>query len=446
MNRNILFIILVAFLSGSCKKYLDKKSDRNLVTELNVEQAQGLLDASHRMNQFIPNLGEASADDYFMNTARYNATSERAREAYLWGEEIVFEGTPNAWNDGYVPVYNSNLALEQLQKNSRNLQNEAAYDNVKGSALYFRSRCFLDNVLIWAKAYDRNTAYTDLGIPLRLSSDFTQKSVRATLQAVYDRVVEDLKLAAPLLPVTPQIVTRPSKPAAFALLSRTYLAMRDYENALKYADSCLRLKSTLLDYNQVNAALPYPFPLYNSEVIVHYNLFSPLDFDFGVDSNLYASYEANDLRKTLFFSRNNNNAYTFRGSYAGHPDKFVGMATDEMYLTRAECYARTGKVTEAMNDLNTLLVKRYKTGTFTPLTAANPQAALAKILLERRKQLLFRNVRWMDIKRLNKEGANITIRRFINNQLYELPPNDPRYALPLPRFIIDLTGMPQNPR
>jgi len=60
---------------------------------------------------------------------------------------------------------------------------------------------------------------------------------------------------------------------------------------------------------------------------------------------------------------------------------------------------------EAMFELNALLSKRWTTGTFTNLEATDPAQALNIILLERRKELLFRGLRWIDIKRFNKEGA-----------------------------------------
>jgi tetratricopeptide (TPR) repeat protein len=301
-------------------------------------------------------------------------------------------------------------------------------------------------VIIWAKAYDRSTAASDLGIPLRLNSDFNEPSVRASVQAVYDKIIGDLEQAIRLLPVAPEHVMRPSRPAAYALLSRTYLAMREYDKAGKYADSCLQLKNTLIDYNTLNSSANFPISMFNSEVIAHHSLSTSSLFGKTMDSSLYRSYAANDLRKTIFFRSNGDGSYAFKGSYYGSAILFSGLATDEMYLTRAECFARAGNTTAALNDLNALLVKRYKSGTFVPVTAVDSQDALNKILIERRKELVHRNLRWMDVKRLNKEGANITIRRMINNKLYELPPNDPRYALPLPGYIVSITGMPQNPR
>jgi starch-binding outer membrane protein, SusD/RagB family len=57
---------------------------------------------------------------------------------------------------------------------------------------------------------------------------------------------------------------------------------------------------------------------------------------------------------------------------------------------------------------------------------------------------LMRGIRWIDIKRLNKEGKNIIPKRLIDGQTYLLPLESSYYALPLPQDILNLTGMPQN--
>jgi tetratricopeptide (TPR) repeat protein len=439
-------LILAALAMGSCKKYLELKPNKKLLTNPTVEQVQGLLDHNDRMNRGV-GADELSADDYYLTTDAYNAlTYLPGKAAYLWEEELMFDIFPNDWTTSYDAIYYANTALELLEKIPRNNLNAVAYDNAKGGALFFRSRWFLENVITWAKAYDRNTAASDLGIPLRLNSDFNEPSVRASVKEVYERIIADMEQAARLLPVTPDHVMRPSRPAAYAILSRTYLAMREYDKAGKYADSCLQLKSTLIDYNTLNSAANFPISMFNSEVIMHYNHGSLAQMSRTTDSNLYRSYAANDLRKTIFFRSNGDGTYGFKGHYTGSATHLGGPATDEMYLTRAECFARAGNTTAALNDLNALLVKRHKSGTFVPVTAQSSQDALNKILVERRKELMLRGLRWMDIKRLNKEGANISIKRIINNTVYELPPNDPRFALPLPGYIVALTGMPQNPR
>jgi len=252
-----------------------------------------------------------------------------------------------------------------------------------------------------------------------------------------------------LLPVKPLTPERASKPAAFAMLARVYLNMREYTKAGLYADSCLQLYNTLLDYNKLKSASSFPFPKFNAEVIYDSQLGNGSTLTntrARIDTVLYLSYAANDLRKSLFFKAGTNGSHVFRGSYEGSAPLFSGVATDEVYLMRAECYARSGNVPLAMADLNKVLVNRFVSGTFVPYTAATGNDALAQVLAERRKELLMRGVRWNDLKRLNKEGANITLVRNVNGQTYTLPPNDPRYAVAIPDDIVLLTGMPQNPR
>jgi hypothetical protein len=207
-----------------------------------------------------------------------------------------------------------------------------------------------------------------------------------------------------------------------------------------------------LDYNTLNAAAAYPIPAFNKEVIYEATLSDdPLFNVVFVDSNLYKSYDLNDLRKKLFFKMNTSGQATFSGNYTGGTAStlskaFGGIATDEVYLTRAECNARTGNITAAMNDLNSVMSKRWKTGTFVPFTATGTTEALTHILRERRKETLFRGLRWLDLRRLNSEGANITLTRNLNGEVYTLAPNDPRYVLPIPPDVISMTKMTQNER
>ena len=227
--------------------------------------------------------------------------------------------------------------------------------------------------------------------------------------------------------------------------------MGNYDSCLHYAERSLSLNNTIVDFNTLNANATFPFaPRYsNKEILFESNLSSGALLTTSrlrIDSTLYRSYEPNDLRKTVFFRNNNNGSFGFKGSYTGSASHFDGYAVDEVLLMKAECEARKNNITEAMNTLNTLLIKRWKTNTFIPYTAATKEEAMNKILVERRKELLFRGVRWMDIKRLNREGAQIALTRVLGNTTFQLLPGDPRFALPIPELVIELTGMVQNPR
>jgi hypothetical protein len=70
-----------------------------------------------------------------------------------------------------------------------------------------------------------------------------------------------------------------------------------------------------------------------------------------------------------------------------------------------------------------------------------------KILTERRKELIFRGLRWPDLRRLNKDGAGVSVTRKLDGQTYTLTPNSLKYTWLIPQQVIDFNpGMPQNPR
>src|SRR5690606_27912269 len=112
-------------------------------------------------------------------------------------------------------------------------------------------------------------------------------------------------------------------------------------------------------------------------------------------------YDDNDLRRDLFF-RTFNDAPVFVGTYSGMGFPFTGFALDEIILILAECEARTGSLKEALAYLNALKRKRYLPDT-EDFDADMLDAIMREVVLERRRQLLFRGVWWEYIRRLNKK-------------------------------------------
>jgi len=113
-------------------------------------------------------------------------------------------------------------------------------------------------------------------------------------------------------------------------------------------------------------------------------------------------------------------------------------------LIRAECYARSGNISGAMTDLNTLLRKRWD-NTYVDLSATDADDALNKVIIERRKELLMRGQRWTDLRRLNKESTFATI-QIRSDQNVTLLPNDSRYVLLIPSEVIQNSNIAQNTR
>lgn len=454
----ILIIMLLGFISCQ-KEFLEEKPDSRLTIPGTLEDFQYLLDNSNTtvsspMSK-TPELGELSSDDYYLQKSRFDIIGTKARNAYIWASDIYEgQGVVFDWNDCYQQVFVANIVLEGLEKMSDAEKTSAEWKRIKGSALFIRAYAFFNLAVVFSTTYDSASASQDLGIPLRLESDINPVSVRASVKETYDQIIKDLSDARGLLfnNVDFENPNRPSRPAVFALLSRVHLSIRSYKSALEYSDSCLAKHNKLIDYNTLSTTLVTPFVKLHDEAIYQSRLsnsgdvFLSSNTDVNIDSSLYKSYATNDLRKIIFFRLNTSGIPYRKNGYSATSVLFTGLATDEILLIRAECYARNGNIINALKDLNDLLIKRWKKGTFTSIDSNNPNEVLSIIQTERRKELVFRGIRWSDLKRYNKEGANIILKRVIGGQEYILLPNDKKYVLPIPPDEIAISKIPQNIR
>jgi len=446
-KRGIALLACLLIFTVSCKKYLDAKTDKQLVIPTSLSDAQALIDFYDQMNGFYPSLGNESDDDFYLLPNYFSSLNVNSRNHYTWAQEALDE---TDWTYMYQVVLNANIAMETVDKLPSATKNSSAGKAVKGEAYFFRANAFYQLAEYYAVPYNKSTAGNLFGIPLRLSSDATPVSTRASLAETWQQIIADFKASASLLPDVNAPLSRPSKVAAYAGLARAYLDMGEYDLSGKYADSALQLHSDLINYNTLDSASLYPFERYNAEVI--FTSFTQLTgmhllTNYRVDTFLYASFDSNDLRRSLFFTSNGPGTVGFRGSYDGTQTIFNGMASDELYLIRAECYARLGDKDNAMDELNKLLITRWATGTFIPYTAATADEALNIILAERQKELILRGSRWFDLRRLNQDTRFAkTLMREENGTIYTLPPNDPRYTFLIPADVIKITGMQQSTR
>jgi len=445
-------IVLMALVSLGCQDYLQQKPDKALVVPTSLADMNDLLNNSAYMND-VPALGVLAGDEYFMPKSGLDALNNQIeRNTYFWAKDL-YEGTTFApdWTTPYRQVFYANVVLEGLEKITPQQTQQTEWNRLKGSALFFRAWAFYHLAQGFAGTYDQATAEKLLGIPLKLQADINTKAPRGTLQQTYERINQDLALAARLLPVKTAVPTQPGKPAAYGLLARVHHTMEEYPVAALYADSALALKNQLLDYSTVDSTLARPMPRSilnaNPEVLFQATLVKYGFFSSSLiypDTVLAGTFEANDLRKSLFFQKGTGR---FIGTYTGTAALFAGLATDEMLLIRSECAARLGQESKALGDLNKLLVTRYKQGTYKPITEARPLQLLELILLERRKQLFSRGVRWADLRRLNKDPRFAkTLYRKPAAELLELPANDNRYVLSIPENEILGSGIEQNLR
>lgn len=446
----------IGMLFPACKKdFLDVRPKKDLLVPTTLADLRVLLDNTDVFN-IRPNLTPLADGDYTTNNAGYNSYGlDMERNSYTWSKDIYAGVLTGEWNTPYKQIFYTNVVLDAFGKLPVADAVSSDGQAVKGTALFFRAFALYNLAIQFTKPYDPVTAATDPGVPVRLHADVTEKAGRGTVEATYGRILADLEAARHLLPATAIVKTRPTVAVLKALRSRIALSMGNYPAAALYADSALSVNHKLLDYNTLNAAATRPFPRAlpngNDEVSFYAGLL-PYTFDGPsavtyVDPELYQSYGTHDLRKTLFFKQMTPGNYKFRGNYAGSVTLFGGLANDELYLVRAECRARAGDGEGAMADLNTLLVTRWATGTYVPYQAANAAEALAKVLMERRKELVGRNLRWDDLRRLNRDARfRVTLSRTVNGQAYQLEPGSSRYIYPIPEEEIRLGGLEQNPR
>ena len=446
-----LFGVLIT-ITG-CKKedsFLATKPNQALAIPTSLNDLQLLLNDEDVFNRFYPALGEASTDDMILSPSDWLSDYPSDKNAYVWAKDIYPPGLDVVdWSHPYQMVYYANTILNFLPTFKISTSQQVQSNMIKGSALFFRAIAFYNLVQHFAMPYDSTTSNKDLGVPLPLTPDLTAKLSRATESQCYTQIITDLNSAATLLPDVPARKTLPSKAAVFGLLSRIYLGMGNYNQSLSYATQCLGLYNQLQDFNNLNPAAFPVFPNFSPEEIFHaslsaYNTTSPTSV---VDTNLYRSFSnPNDLRPAIFFY-NYHGKIEFNSQLDVHNNISSPISTSEIYLTKAECEARMNNMAAAMNDLNTFLITRWKKGTFKPYTAVSADDALNQILKERQKELVMSGVRWLDLRRLNKDVRfAITLKRNISGTIYSIAPNDPRYALPIPENEISINQIPQNNR
>lgn len=454
-----LTLILMSGLFGlliiSCSEnFLDSKPSKSMVIPKTLNDLKGMLDQVNTMNQAEVGLQQIMDGDLYVPDNIYINRSDFEQLPYTW-EDYDPNIFKSDWNSSYssLIVINSVISIGLEYEPVSQLE-VAQLNAILGRAYFLRASKIWYLLQQFALVYEPGSTNDGLGVVLKLNNNVLERLPRSTIQQGYDQVLSDFMSALELLPEESDYVIIPNKRSAEAFLARVYLSMSNYEKALEFSNNVLTKHSRLLDYNELSKPAPNinPFPRFNDEVIFHAQL-PTYGMHFMSNSGGYVlpelidQYGENDLRKFLYFQPFGE-YMRLNGSYTGLFIGFGGLATDEMYLIRAESKARTGDISGAMNDLNTLLVTRWETGTYFPYQASNETDALHIILNERRKQLLHRGLRWTDLKRLNLDPRfQQTLTRTVMGVTYTLPPNDLRYAILLPiEEIQNNDQIVQNPR
>lgn len=371
------------------------------------------------------------------------------------------------WTVPYEKIMGCNIVLDYMDEMS-GAEDRKQY--VKGEAYALRGFYYFMLVNFFGWPYNDGDPSAHLGVPLKLESSATDEMfTRNTVAEVYAQIELDLLTGAKLMEENPQRldITRLSAPAAYALASRMYLYMEDWDNVIKYADMVLAEKADLLYLSDVQEGSVYDRN-WDTEILWAVN--GGLNDDYYVTTsqrgfipstelvNLYGQDVDGGLQD-IRIQTDSTNSYFKQGAdgtwIAGatkSQDSHLtgGIRTAEVYLNRAEAYVRkyieSGEsqyAEKALADLNYLREYRFEPGYIEKeLTEfADGEALLDFCLRERRREMVHEaNSRWFDLRRLGMPRIEHNYYFDRELQVFTLEEKDSRYVLPIPERVIE-----QNP-
>ena len=141
------------------------------------------------------------------------------------------------WSGNYGLISVANNIINNIDKVEVSDDEDIARINeIKGASYFCRAFAYSCMVPRYCKNYDSATASTDLGLPLVTEVDVNGRPSRASLQATYDFILQDIAQAEELLSDEAGR-DEPNKAALTALKARVYLNMKRYDDAIAAATS-----------------------------------------------------------------------------------------------------------------------------------------------------------------------------------------------------------------
>lgn len=403
---------------------------------------------------------------YLMNdrmlSSYYLSTDNINRANFLWDESAdrvaLNSGSESFFYQSYAGINTYNLLIERIPGSTNATQAEK--DELVGQARVLRAYSFFMLANFYAEPYDKATAAQKGGIPLIYSADTDAPYKQESLATVYDFVVSELTdvLNSGVLPEKSKAIIHPNKAAAQAMLARVYLNMGEFDKALAMADEALKYNSALFDWNafyvanqeQIDAAGIYPqnpSPLgHNFVENIYFRSadnspnYTTLDKQMPVDRA--QKFEAGDthLKSRWKYKLSGGSEY-YEGIVKGYFNK-AGITTPELYLIKAECLARAGKVSDAMDLVNTVRKVRVLPEVYADLTATDAKDAIAKIIEVKDNALVQTLVPFIDARRLNTEGTMLvrTFTKTVNGVTYTLRPDSHLWTMVFPMGAVNNHG------
>lgn len=379
-----------------------------------------------------------AGDDYQYNNL---GGSNRASFYYDMNYQTASEFTSSnvVWKSPYIVIGRANRIIAAAEGGALSdaAEAKATIDQYAAEAKVLRALAHFDLVRIYGKPYTEDQG-ASLGVPLVTEVlESNAKPARSTVAEVYTQVVKDLTEA-----ISSNALATETEPGyvsvwgAKAILSRVYLNMGDYANALSVAEDIIKNSGAALwTRDQYFKAWDASTPN-ESEFLFRLNVAGSTDNnDLNGIGNLQQrdgykemvatkkfvdmlTSDPKDVRNDMFLPAKAEKEVAVYGTNKVFLNKLRGQGGNlrnvtivpiirlsEVYLTAAECAFRNNDKTKAVEYLNDLVKNR--TTTVASLATVD-NITLDRILIERRKELIGEGQRYFDALRNNETITRYT--------------------------------------
>ena len=453
INKIIAFICAGALLFTSCKKefleldpYAEVPTDQAITSEASMQAAANGMYAQLRSanlyGRTLPLWGDLLADNLFISTQNSNRFIAELNYTYT----NTYANASGTWASAYNAILRANNII------NAELPETAVTSQLKGEALTIRALMYFNLVNYYAKPYsvDPNAD----GVPIVTTYNPQLKPARAKVTEVYAQMEKDLTDAFGMMTNTTKNSSYITKYAAKALLARVLLFKGNWAGA---RDAALDVVNNG-GFSLVSAAnfanyWKNPAPVTN-KVETIFEVTSDNVNNLGTDAlsyffdqagygdalasdDFFNQFSATDVRTTLFISgvRNSQNVkivnkYSNTNNASDKDDTKV-IRYAEVLLTLAEAYYRLNDEPNALLYLN--MVARERDPSFAGYASTGAQL-LEDIILERRKELAFEGMRYLDLLRLNRDVVRVNINNnYVGVTPLTLPTTSTKRIMPIPQ-------------
>jgi hypothetical protein len=398
---------------------------------------------------------DVAADNFYSGANNLGSLNTMFRWNYT-ADGTVPQG---AWNSAYNVIQQCNLTVRGIDK--LKATDEGAVNRIEGQARALRAYMHFELLRWWSDNYDRNS--TALGLAYVDNFDVEQMPARGTVKQTYDKIENDFKTARQMMSFMDKDIQSlnnlgPNRAyidtlVVDAMLARMYIYSNQLDSAIKYSSYVINARPLatasefpLIWQDAITKEVVWSIKYQAGEEALAREIYQPAGdlVSWRPVLALLALYDPSDVRTDAYWINKNGrvvlNKYAAKSTAAGNPDgitDFKIFRTGEMYLVRAEAYARKGLNAAGLADLNTLRTARNA------IAGNESGAALeAAIQTERRKELVVEGHRFFDIKRTTR-----TINRTQNcSSFCTLASNNRAWNLPVPQNeILANENMVQNP-